>query len=499
MYLMESNNKVSSNKKTSRKDSAEANENSLTAQMRQGSSTTPSLLQFYSLDNEENNESNQTGIPAQMKKEHEEKSGLSFDDVRVHYNSDKPAKLNALAYTQGNQVHLGKGQEKHLRHELGHVVQQKLGLVRPTRSVNGVSVNDDESLEHSADRIAYNQSKKEPRAFEGASNSNNDEIYQMFGLRIGGRQVAFDLEAKAAGTTFAVNKTKPETLEGLSNLGAETLYILGHGVPAMGIEPPKVDVYNPKEFVDLLLSIGYVPKNHSGNIDFKSCTAGWRRTEEGSFIEQVYNALETQGFNGRIYGVSGFGITLENKEIQADNRIAEPDIYGLVRYQDFGVFRQVRAWEAFLGGIVYNRICDIKEGVESYNDIMNIVDKKEKKTQIYKMHIDLENNMLEEFARQSKEFFSIGDFTMFKPIYELIASSTVEIIELMNNWRRGGFIPNKALSINEYIATALDDIKGKRKDLIPHYSDKTKYLQPIGEKSNTPAIKEEVITAGRQV
>ena len=74
---------------------------------------------------------NLTGIPTQMKLDFEQRSGLSFDDVRVHYNSDKPRKIGALAYTQGTQVHVGPGQERHLRHELGHVVQQKRGIVRP--------------------------------------------------------------------------------------------------------------------------------------------------------------------------------------------------------------------------------------------------------------------------------------------------------------------------------------------------------------------------------
>lgn len=46
---------------------------------------------------------NCTGIPDEMKTGFEDLSGLSFDDVRIHYNSDRPAQLQALAYTQGNQ------------------------------------------------------------------------------------------------------------------------------------------------------------------------------------------------------------------------------------------------------------------------------------------------------------------------------------------------------------------------------------------------------------
>ena len=93
---------------------------------------------------------NLTGIPTQMKLDFERRSGLSFDDVRVHYNSDKPRRIGALAYTQIPQVHIGPGQERHLRHELGHVVQQKQGIVRPTTWINGLPVNDSPDLEHSA-------------------------------------------------------------------------------------------------------------------------------------------------------------------------------------------------------------------------------------------------------------------------------------------------------------------------------------------------------------
>ncbi len=100
-----------------------------------------------------NSQLNKTGIPDTMKSGFENMSGFSFDDVRVHYNSDKPAQLQALAYTQGSEVHIAPGQEKHLGHELGHVVQQKQGRVQPTMQMKGVSVNDDEGLEREADRM----------------------------------------------------------------------------------------------------------------------------------------------------------------------------------------------------------------------------------------------------------------------------------------------------------------------------------------------------------
>ena len=97
---------------------------------------------------------NLTGIPDGMKTQFENMSGFSYDDVRVHYNSARPAGLSALAYTQGNQVHIGPGQEQHLGHELGHVAQQKAGMVQATKHLNGVAINDDSKLEQAADVIS---------------------------------------------------------------------------------------------------------------------------------------------------------------------------------------------------------------------------------------------------------------------------------------------------------------------------------------------------------
>lgn len=95
---------------------------------------------------------NKTGLPDQLKNGVESLSGMSLDHVKVHYNSDKPAQLNAHAYAQGSEIHVAPGQEQHLPHEAWHVVQQAQGRVRPTMQMKaGVSVNDDAGLEHEAD------------------------------------------------------------------------------------------------------------------------------------------------------------------------------------------------------------------------------------------------------------------------------------------------------------------------------------------------------------
>ncbi|NEO17659.1 MAG: DUF4157 domain-containing protein [Moorea sp. SIO3F7] len=96
---------------------------------------------------------NKTGLPDRLKGGIENLSGYSMDDVRVHYNSVKPAQLQALAYAQGTEIHVGPGQEKHLPHEAWHVVQQKQGRVKPTKHANGVAYNDDRAKEKEAEKM----------------------------------------------------------------------------------------------------------------------------------------------------------------------------------------------------------------------------------------------------------------------------------------------------------------------------------------------------------
>jgi hypothetical protein len=95
---------------------------------------------------------NDTGLPDNLKSGIENLSGLSMNDVKVHYNSSKPAQLQALAYAQGTDIHVAPGQEQHLPHEAWHVAQQKQGRVQPTMQMKeGIAVNDDKGLESEAD------------------------------------------------------------------------------------------------------------------------------------------------------------------------------------------------------------------------------------------------------------------------------------------------------------------------------------------------------------
>jgi len=97
-----------------------------------------------------------------------------MSDVQVHKNSARPAQLNALAYAQGSDIHLGPGQEKHLPHEAWHVVQQRQGRVTPTLQTKGTLINDDSSLEEEADQMgakAIRQGEQTVQAYGMTSGS----------------------------------------------------------------------------------------------------------------------------------------------------------------------------------------------------------------------------------------------------------------------------------------------------------------------------------------
>jgi hypothetical protein len=102
---------------------------------------------------------NKTGMPNNLKAGVENLSGIDISNVRVHYNSLKPAEVGALAYTQGTNIHIAPGQERHLPHEAWHVVQQAQGRVRPTLQLKDIAVNDDTELEREADVMARKASK----------------------------------------------------------------------------------------------------------------------------------------------------------------------------------------------------------------------------------------------------------------------------------------------------------------------------------------------------
>jgi hypothetical protein len=93
------------------------------------------------------------GMPTDLVQGFAASTGHDLSDVNVVRNSDKPAQVGALAYAQGNDIHLAAGQDQHLAHEAAHIVQQREGRVQANTEVNGKPVNTQQSLESEADTM----------------------------------------------------------------------------------------------------------------------------------------------------------------------------------------------------------------------------------------------------------------------------------------------------------------------------------------------------------
>ncbi|MFB9242673.1 DUF4157 domain-containing protein [Massilia antarctica] len=95
---------------------------------------------------------NRNGLPEKLQSGMEDLSGYAMDDVKVHYNSERPGTLQAHAFAQGTEIHVAPGQEAYLPHEAWHVVQQKQGRVPANSQMKGAGpVNTDRALEKEAD------------------------------------------------------------------------------------------------------------------------------------------------------------------------------------------------------------------------------------------------------------------------------------------------------------------------------------------------------------
>lgn len=92
-------------------------------------------------------------LPEGLRKRLELLAGINLENIHVHYDSDKPAQLNAEAYAQGNDIYLAPGSEHHLPHEAWHIVQQAQGRVQPTVNIGDTAVNTNQALEQEATKM----------------------------------------------------------------------------------------------------------------------------------------------------------------------------------------------------------------------------------------------------------------------------------------------------------------------------------------------------------
>jgi hypothetical protein len=178
---------------------------------------------------------NDTGLPDGLKSGIESLSGLSMDHVKVHYNSDKPAQLQAHAYAQGSEIHVAPKQEKHLPHEAWHVVQQAQGRVKPTLQMHGgVKVNDDAGLEGEADVMGQKAMSRQgpaPEDMTSASHGSATSPVQAVFINNAGLQLSDSAKHDIMAGTWTVDEDK---VAFLSQFGSDDEAELGEWMEQRG-------------------------------------------------------------------------------------------------------------------------------------------------------------------------------------------------------------------------------------------------------------------------
>ncbi len=249
---------------------------------------------------------NKTGLPDTLKSGIENLSGYSMDDVKVHYNSPKPAQLNAHAYAQGTNIHIASGQEKHLPHEAWHVVQQKQGRVKPTMQMKGkVNINDDNGLEKEADIMGG----KALQMKEADTNQN------LKTGSIGSQPI------QRAGVKAELNKAygNLETLSTEAMESKELLNTVGHAIydrykpidPVAGFHESKKDgdaPLKPNRIKD-----DTTPAKHAYAMDSASRLVHWSDTALNSSARILEELIGTMKIEGIDHSSIKFGINTDTE------------------------------------------------------------------------------------------------------------------------------------------------------------------------------------------
>lgn len=238
------------------------------------------------IQRKENSTANNAGLPDNLKSGIENMSGYSMDDVKVHYNSDKPAQMQAHAYAQGTDIHVAPGQEQHLPHEAWHVVQQKQGRVNPTTQAKGVAINDDVGLEAEADVMG------DKAVVLGADNSaaqlkKNDglgissEVSQRM-VAVAGGQNTFNKKdfTQLAHIDWAMKISGGPLVDLNASISAigqtDDLHLVQHGGKGEMVhqikDTPQWKSIGAAEIAQLFIQ--HLPQDYTGRIRVSSCYSG---------------------------------------------------------------------------------------------------------------------------------------------------------------------------------------------------------------------------------
>lgn len=217
--------------------------------------------EFESISQVQTKKENNSGLPTNLKAGVENLSGYSMDDVKVHRNSSKPSQLQAHAYAQGTDIHLGPGQEKHLAHEAWHVVQQKQGRVEGSSLQMKTTINNDVGLENEADVMGAKamqfsneqggQLKPEASKDKVQGNKATGNVTQLYKQYSTGGEADSKKEIhwKANGDPLRVAEDGTAAIAQEGYYGGQEMYVDSLRLPKINADLKKAN--SPVEFIEM--------------------------------------------------------------------------------------------------------------------------------------------------------------------------------------------------------------------------------------------------------
>jgi len=292
-----------------------------------------------------------TVMPDDVKGKMENSFGTDFSNVNIHQNSNRAENMGALAYTQGNDIAFASGQyqpdttagQKLLGHELGHVVQQRQGRVRPDAEQHkGMNINSDTFLEKEADLMGE-------KAAQGKQNN------------------------------LGINSSKSNIVKStqLKNNIIQKLGVDDVTQEMVGKKFELVDSYNsiPKGTIITITNWNGINKNATGKWSKKDKTVA-TSTFSKSLLKPVYSA--TAGISKYEVGIEKQRSTLKSSKGKVDTWKKREKEYSknrslweaeLKRLEGLHTKRETRMSRMLVRESMYNRFdADIKKWVDFYNN-----------------------------------------------------------------------------------------------------------------------------------
>lgn len=261
-------------------------------------------------------------LPAPLQAQMENAFGVDFSAVRVFENSSAAVSVNALAFTQGADIHVAPGHydpfgshgQELLGHELTHVVQQAQGRVSTTAQAKGVDINDNSSLEREADIMGARAARGEPARLGPVAISGRAGAVQ--------RKVGFELETSVPIATEAGGLVAKDTPIFQASSGTWTI-VAGAGHMEIVTTPFEEEGHVPEtqslastmsdieSFVDMLkLKGGLAGSAENVPLEAFASSFGTVSRYDGNviFVPELGESLERFGVTAAPQAIGGFAL-----------------------------------------------------------------------------------------------------------------------------------------------------------------------------------------------